>query len=144
MLYHDVEDNMKRCNICLALKVVRHKLYYNLQLLLLPTHCLKDLLIDFVTGLLVLTHKKGDSYDLILVIVNRLTKIVYYEPVKVIIIALGLTKVIINVVVRHHSLPDSIVTKQGLLFTSKFCSLLCYFLGIKRRLSTTFDIQKNS
>ena len=93
---------------------------------------------DLVMGLLILTDWKGDSYDSILVIVDRLTKMVHYEPVKVTIDAPGLAKVIINVVVRHHGLPDSIVTNRGSLFTSKFWSLLCYFLGIKRRLSTTF------
>ena len=93
---------------------------------------------DFVTGLPLSADWKGDSYDSILVIVKRLTKMVHYKPVKVIIDAPGLAKVIINVVVRHHSLPDSIVTNRGLLFTSKFWSLLCYFLGVKRRLSTAF------
>ena len=81
---------------------------------------------------------KGNSYDSILVIVNWHSKMVHYKPVKVTINALGLTEVIINVVVRHYGLSDSIVTDQGSLFTSKFWSLLCYFLGIKRRLSTAF------
>ena len=96
---------------------------------------------DFVTGLPISTDWKGDSYDSILVIVDRLTKMVYYEPVKVTIDALGLAKVIIDVVVRHHGLPDSIVTNRGSLFTSKFWSSLCYFLGIKRRLFTSFHPQ---
>ena len=63
---------------------------------------------------------------------------VYYNPVKITIHALGLAKVIIDVVIRDHDLPDSIVTDRGSLFTLKFWSLLCYFLGIKRRLFTTF------
>ena len=96
---------------------------------------------DFVTGLPISTDWKGDSYDLILVIVDRLTKMVYYKPVKVTIDAPGLAEVIINVVVRHHGLPDSIVTDRGSLFTSKFWSSLCYFFGIKRRLSTAFHPQ---
>ena len=96
---------------------------------------------DFVTGLPILTDWKGDSYDSILVIVDRLTKMVHYKLVKVTINAPGLAKVIINVVVRHHGLPDSIVTDRGSLFTSKFWSSLCYFLGIKRRLSTAFHPQ---
>ena len=66
---------------------------------------------------------------------------VHYEPVKVTINAPGLAEVIINVVVRHHGLPDSIVTDRRSLFTSKFWSLLSYFLGIKRRLSTAFYLQ---
>ena len=86
---------------------------------------------DFVTGLPISINWKGDSYDSILVIVNRLTKMVHYKPVKITFNAPGLAKVIINVIVRHHGLPDSIVTDQGSLFTSKFWLSLCYFLGIK-------------
>ena len=96
---------------------------------------------DFVTGLPLSADWKGDSYDSILIIVDRLTKMVHYKPVKVIIDAPGLAEVIIDVVVRHHGLPDSIVTDKGLLFTSKFWSSLCYFLGVKRRLSTAFHPQ---
>ena len=66
---------------------------------------------------------------------------VYYKPVKVIINALSLAKVIIDMVVRHHKLSNSIVTDWGSLFTSKFWSLLCYFLGIKQKLSIAFYFQ---
>ena len=66
---------------------------------------------------------------------------VYYEPVKVTINAPGLAEVIIDVVVQHHGLPDSIISDRGAIFTSKFWSSLCYFLGIKRRLSTAFHPQ---
>ena len=92
----------------------------------------------FVTGLLVLTDWKEDSYDLILVIVDRLTKMVHYEPVKITIDAPGLAEVIIDMVVRHYGLLDSIVTNRGSLFTLKVWSSLRYFLGIKQRLSTVF------
>ena len=96
---------------------------------------------DFVTGLPLSSDWKSDSYNSILVIVNRLTKMVHYEPVKVTIDAPGLAEVIIDVVVRHHGLSDLIVTNRGSLFTSKFWSSLCYFLGVKRRLSTAFHPQ---
>ena len=66
---------------------------------------------------------------------------VYYEPVKITINAPSLAEVIINVVVCHHGLSNSIVTDKGSLFTSKFWSLLCYFFGIKTRLSTAFHPQ---
>ncbi len=75
---------------------------------------------DFVTGLPISTNKKGDSYNSILVIIDRLTKMVYYEPVKVTIDIPGLTEVIINVVVCHHGVLESIVIDQSLLFISKF------------------------
>ena len=85
-----------------------------------------------------MTNWKRDNYDSILVIILWLTKMVYYEPVKVIINTLGLAEVIINVIVRHHGLPNSIVTNRGFFFLLKFWLLLCYFLGIKQRFSTTF------
>ena len=141
MLRHDVKDYVRGCNIYLASKAVRHKLYGDLQSLPIPTHRLKDLSMDFVTDLPISTDWKGENYDSILIIVDRLTKMVHYEPVKVTIDAPGLAEVIIDVVVRHHGLPDSIVTDRGSLFTSKFWSSLCYFLGIKRKLSTAFHPQ---
>ncbi len=98
---------------------------------------------DYVTGLPVSTDRKGETYDSILVIVNRLTKMVHYEPVKVTIDAPGLAEVIIEAVVRYHGLPDSIVSDWGSVFISKFWSLLYYFLDIKQKLSTAFHSQTN-
>ncbi len=79
---------------------------------------------NFVMSLPISADYKGDSYDLILVIIDRLTKILYYKPVKVTMDILGLPEVIINMVVRHHRIPESIVTDQGLLFISQFWSSL--------------------
>ena len=96
---------------------------------------------DFVTGLPQSADWRDDSYDSILVIVNWLMKMVHYEPVQTTITAPALAEVILNIVVRHHGLPDSIVSDRGSVFTSKFWSSLCYFLSIKRRLSTAFHPQ---
>ena len=99
---------------------------------------------DFVIGLPISADWKGDSYNLILVIVDRLTKMVHYQSVKVTINAPGLAKVIIDVVVCHYGVPESIITDQGSLITSKFWPLLCFFLGIKRKLFTAFYPQTNN
>ena len=75
---------------------------------------------NFVTGLPLSADWKGNNYDSILVIVDRLTKMVHYKLVKVTIDAPRLAEVIIDMVVWHHGLPDSIVTNRGSLFASKF------------------------
>ena len=85
---------------------------------------------------------KGDNYNLILVIVDQLTKMVYYKPVKVIIDAPSLAKVI-NIVVRHHRVLELILIDQGSFFTSKFWFSLCYFLEIKQKLFIAFHPQRN-
>ena len=88
--------------------------------------------------MLVSTDWKGKSYNSILVIVDRLTNIVYYKPVKITINVPRLAEVIIDVMIQHHGLLDSIITDWASLFTLKFWSSLCYFLEIKRKLFIAF------
>ena len=66
---------------------------------------------------------------------------VHYELVKVTIDTSGQMKVIINIVVHHHGDLESIVTDQGLSFTSKFWFLLCYVLELKKKHFTAFYLQ---
>ncbi len=127
----NIEAYIRGCNICLASKAIRHKPYNNLQSLLVHTHWWKDLLIDFVTGLPVSTNWKDDTYNLILVIIDQLMKIIYYELVKITIDISGLAKIIVDVVIWYHGLPNSIVSDQSSVCISKFWSSLCYFFRIK-------------
>ena len=119
-LHRDVETYVKGCGVCLASKAVCHKLYRDLQSLPVLKNRWRNLSIDFVTGPPISTNGKGKRYDSILVTIDQLTKIVHYESVKVTIDAQCLAEVIINIVVCHHGLLDSIVTDQGSVFKSKF------------------------
>ena len=74
---------------------------------------------DLITGLPIFTNWKGKTYNSILVIVNQITKIVYYEPVKVSINAPGLAEVILVVVIRQYDLADSIVSNDSSIFNAK-------------------------
>ena len=66
---------------------------------------------------------------------------IYYELVKIIIDALGLIEIIIDMIICHYSLAYSIVTNKDSFFTSKFWSLLCYFLDIKYCLFIALHLQ---
>ena len=55
-LLHNIEAYVKGCDICLALKAVRHKPYSDFQSLPILTHQWKDLSMDFVTSLLISTN----------------------------------------------------------------------------------------
>lgn len=68
---------------------------------------------------------------------------VHYELVNIIIDTPSLIEVILEIVVWHHGLHNPIVFNKGLLFILKFWSLLCYFLSIKKQLSTIFYPQTN-
>ena len=73
-----------------------------------------------MTGLPLFFDWKSNSYNSILVIVDQLTKMMHYKLVKVTIDALRLAEVILDKVVWHHGLSDSIMTNRGSLFTAKF------------------------
>lgn len=133
---YDVEAHMKGCNMCLTSRAVCHKFYRNLQSLLVLAYWWKDFFIDFVTDLPIVTNWKSQNYDLIMVIFDLLKKKIYYEPVKVIIDLPDFIKIIINLVVIHYGLFDSIVSNWRLVFTLKFWSSFYYFLRIKQRLLT--------
>ena len=69
---------------------------------------------------------------------------VYYKLVKITFNAPEFAKVIIDMVVCHHRLPDLIVTNKSSFSTSKLWSSLWYFLEIKRKLSNAFYPQTDS
>lgn len=65
---------------------------------------------DFVIDLLVSTNWIDKTYNSILIIIDQLTKMIYYQPVNIIIKTPSLAKVIITMVVQHHGLPDLIIS----------------------------------
>lgn len=67
-------------------------------------------------------------------IVEELKKMVNFEPLKVTIDAHNYAKLIIDMVVQHRRLTDSIINDHGSVFTSKFWFSWCYFLEIKKQL----------
>lgn len=73
-----------------------------------------------------------------LVIIDYLTKIVHYKPIKTTIDVDDVAEIITNVVVRYYCFPEFIVSDRGSLFTTEFQFLLYYFLGIKQKLPTAF------
>lgn len=73
-----------------------------------------------------------------IVIINWLTKIIYYEVVKIIINVFKFAKVIIDKKVQYYNLFNLIMNYKNYFFTLEFWFLLCYFLGIKKKLFFAF------
>ena len=86
---------------------------------------------DFITGLPQSANRTGGDYNSILIIVDQLTKMVYYKLMHKIIITPILEKVVFNIIVWDYGLFNFLVSKCGLVFTSKFWFFLYYFLNIK-------------
>jgi transposase InsO family protein len=88
---------------------------------------------DFVTGL-----PPVDGCNALWVIVDRLTKMAHFVPCSDTMKPRQLADSFILHIVQTHGLPNSIVSDQGSLFTSKFWIHIMRALGITRNLSTAF------
>ena len=92
---------------------------------------------DFITGL----PRTRSGYDSIWVIVDRLTKVAHFIPVKTTYTSAKLAKIYMTRIVCLHGVPRSIVSDRGTQFTSKFWNQLHETLGTRLEFSTAFHPQ---
>ena len=127
---------MKGCNSCQRnknhIEQPAGKLIPNSILEKLWSH----ILVDFITKLLL-----AQGYDLILVIVDRLTKMVYFIPTTKKTSAEGLARLFRDNVQKLHGLSKSISLDKGPQFAVELIKELNQMLGIKSKMSTAFHPQ---
>lgn len=136
----DVKNHVKTCQVCQENRTPRHKPYGMLERVAQPTRPFETISLDFITGLPP-SRWRNKVYNAILVVVDLYTKFCFYIPCTKDIDAQDLAELIFARVVAFVGMPQNLVSDRGSLFTSKFWSTLCYYLGAKRRLSTAFHPQ---
>jgi len=94
------------------------------------------ILADFITKL-----PLAQGYDSILVVVDRLTKMVHFIPTTEKTSAEGLARLFRDNVWKLHGLPESIISDKGPQFAAGLMRELNEMLGIKSKLSTAFHPQ---
>jgi len=83
----------------------------------------------------------AQGYNSILVVVDRLTKIVYFIPTTEKMLAEGLAKLFRDNVWKLHGLPESIISDRGPQFVAGIMRELNRMLEIESKLSMTFHPQ---
>ena len=81
------------------------------------------------------------GYVSIWVVVDRLTKLAHFIPVKTTYTSAKLGKIYMTRIVCLHGVPRTIVSDRGTQFTSKFWNQLHETLGTRLEFSTTFHPQ---
>jgi len=81
------------------------------------------------------------GYDSILVVCDRLTKMVYFIPMTEKTSAEGLVVLFQDHVWKLHGLPESIISDQGAQFAAGLMKELNGMLGIETKLSMAFHLQ---
>jgi len=91
------------------------------------------ILADFITKL-----PLAQGYNSILVVVDRLTKMVYFIPTMEKTSAEGLAQLFRDNVWKLHGLPESIISDRRPQFAAGLMQELNKMLGIKSKLSMAF------
>jgi hypothetical protein len=134
----EVRDYVRSCDTCQRDKVSRHKRYGLLQPLEIPYRPWTSISMDFIT-----TLPESDGFTQIWVIVDRLTKMAHFIPLKTKEESpvKDLAVIFAKEIWRLHGLPSDIVSDRDTRFTSHFWRELTKHLGIELSMSTAFHPQ---
>jgi hypothetical protein len=133
----DIAEYIALCDVCNRVKAEHQKPACLLQPLPIPEWKWDNVGMDFITGL----PRTKSGYDSIWVIVDRLTKVAHFIPVKTTYTSARLAKIYMNRIVCLHGVPQSIVSDRGTQFTSHFWRQLHESLGTRLEFSTSFHPQ---
>jgi hypothetical protein len=134
----EIAQYVARCDTCQRMKAEHQKPAGLLQPLLVPKWKWEEIGMDFVTGL-PRTQKGNDS---IWVIIDRLTKVAHFIPVKTTFGGATLARIYLKEIVRLHSIPRKIMSDRGTQFTSKFWMSLQQDMGTKLDFSTAITLSQ--
>jgi hypothetical protein len=94
---------------------------------------------DFIVKLLPSKEPMTEViYDSILVIINRLTKYMYFLLYKEASIAEELAYIFMKTIVANHGVPDEFISDRDKLFKSKFWTTLIALIGVNQKMLTAF------
>jgi len=126
----EVKQYMEGCDSCQRNKNCTEQPAGKLMPNSIPEKPWMHILADFITKLPI-----AQGYDLILVVVDRLTKIVHFIPTTEKTSAEGLARLFRDSVWKLHGLPKSIISDRGPQFTAGLMRELNRMLGIESKLS---------
>jgi hypothetical protein len=112
----EIARYVARCDICRRVKAIHLKAAGPLQSLPIPTWKWEDISMDFIVGL----PRTAKGYDSIWVIVDRLTKIAHFLPVKTVHPVVVYAQLYIARILSLLGVPKTIVSDHGPQFVSKF------------------------
>jgi hypothetical protein len=133
----DIAHYVACCDTCSRVKIEHQKPAGLLNPLAIPVWKWEDISMDFVVGL-PRTPKGNDS---VWVIVDRLTRVAHFVPVKTRYATEKLAELYVEHILRLHGAPRSIVSDRGPQFVSKFWQSFHKLMGTTLNYSTTFHPQ---
>ena len=135
-LKENVKKYIQGCFKCQQNKVQHQKKAGELHLLEIPQGPWQEISIDIIRPL-----PKSNGMDVIVVIVDRFTKIVRLKVTTTNVSSEGIAKIYRDDIWKLHGIPRKILSDRGPQFASKFMEEFTKVLGTKRQLSTAYHPQ---
>jgi hypothetical protein len=133
----EVAEYVVLCDTCQRVKVEHQHPAGLLQPLKVPQWKWEEIRMDFIMGL----PKTQRGYDSIWVIMDRLTEVAHFIPIKTTYIRPQLVERYISRIICLHGVPKKIVSDRGTQFTSKFWERLHESMDTKLIFSSAYHPQ---
>ncbi|GJY30669.1 hypothetical protein Tco_0414164 [Tanacetum coccineum] len=130
----DIATYVSKCLTCAKVKAEHQKPSRLLQQPEIPEWKWEKITMDFVLGL----PRTSSGYDSIWVIVDRLTKLAHFLPIKKTDSMEKLTQLYLKDIVYRHGVPVSIISDQDSRFASEFWRSLQKALGTDVNMSMAY------
>ena len=135
-LTRDVSSFVRNCTICQASKYNHSASPGLLQPLPIPSEVWVDVSMDFITGL-----PKSAGKEVILVVVDRLSKYAHFIALKHPFTAFEVAQAYLDHVFKLHGWPRSIVSDRDAIFLSNFWQALFSLQGTEFHMSSSYHPQ---
>lgn len=134
----DVQQYVASCFDCQTTKYSTQKPAGLLQPLPIPSQVWDDVSMDFITGL-----PQSRGFTEIMVVVDRLSKYAHFAPLPTRFDAWRVANVFIDIVVKHHGFPSTLVSDRDSVFLNEVWEHLLRLSGTKLHFTTTYHPQSD-
>lgn len=132
-MFKDIKRAVSQCPSCLQAKPSHERTAGLLNPLSIPEDRWSSVSMDFVTGL-----PTSDSFDMIMVVVDRLTKSAHFIPTNKTLTGGQCAQLFVKEVIRLHGVPKTIVSDRDTRFSDKFWIVMNLMFGTTNLQSTAF------
>jgi hypothetical protein len=132
----DIKDYVFRCDICQKIKHRRHLPYGQLQPIPIPEAPFQCVTMDLIGEL-----PESNGFNMIYVIICKLTKYAILIPFKSTYGEKQTAKLFVDNIVCHFGLPLQIISDRDTRWRNDFWREVCSIMGTKRALTTAYHPQ---
>ena len=136
----DIKEYIQNCDVCQRVKALRHRLYDKTTSLLISARFWKKISMNFIIEFL-FNRYENDIYNVILVVVDRYSKMTLYIFAKSTWSTENLADVLFDKMFLIFLEIKKVISDRDSLFINDYWFALCYRIRVKRKLSIVFHSQ---